>query len=315
MLSFEQNNNQIALIDGNDFKKGSGLYLYSQYEKGKHIDEAEEITEALHDVYDGDIMMNDIESGKKIVIGNQDQHFDNQLNLYGLNKYQLSPFQHTDEMKAIAIYGKSGAGKSYFVAEYIQNYLKLHNNYARILFWSQKELADDKNFNHLQMFMKQIDMNDQLENPFTIEDIKSAESKLKEKNEPSKPTLCIFDDCLSMHPYALKTILYSIQSFLKLGRQYRITVLITNQQSNEFTKTKLINDNTSHIVYFLHNNKNNLNQLLVKKHGFSQKEADFIVDIPTRWILLNDAFVLTQVSCFTIDRFKDYIRESTAKRR
>lgn len=91
------------------------------------------------------------------------------------------------------------------------------------------------------------------------------------------PVLAIFDDVSTFDKKTLKAVMHTRDDFIKVGRSLGIHVIVTNHIINDGVLSKTLHNMSSHVVYFLKNQKAKVEQALKDRHKFKPDMIDFLV--------------------------------------
>lgn len=149
---------------------------------------------------------------KKIYLNNQESEDYKTFNSLHLEKgiFQLIPNKKHDRA-TIAILAPAGAGKTYFTAEFIKQYIKAYPN-NEVFFFSEKPV--DKIIDDIQKVQRVKIDDDIIDNPIDYNELKNC--------------LAIFDDIDGLTK-KYKNPVYELRDKLyKLARANKVSVIATN---------------------------------------------------------------------------------------
>ena len=204
--------------------------------------------------------------------------------------FQPFPNTHT-ERQIVFCSASSGAGKSYWVNQYLQNYKKCYPNRDIYVF---SMIADDKSFNVKGMNYVEIN-EDLVSDPINIIDFKDS--------------IVIFDDIdqISSKPVKL-AVLTILKQICELGRHYNISCAITSHLMNKGNETK-VQINESHIVTLFLKSGSSYNTYLRNYMGLSTKQIKRLKAIDSRWISIYRRYpnvVYSEREIILLDKLEDY---------
>lgn len=180
----------------------------------------------------------------------------------------------------IYISAPSGAGKSYFTAEYILEIRKKFGKKREIFIFSRvdedKSLDDKLPAKYVTRVPLETELWDDV--LFTPEDFKNA--------------ICIFDDIDSIQNKKLcKKVQALRNNMLETGRHSKITVISTSHQIQNFMETRqLINEAQAVVLFPRSSSKYHIGSFLEKHMGLTLAQINEIYNLPTRWIYLHKQY-------------------------
>jgi len=208
-------------------------------------------------------------------------------------KSKFIPLPNVTENKPdhILIVGQTGAGKSYFIADYIQEIKQVDNKAVFVFTASIKPEPYDK-LNPIRVDLKLL-----LNIPLNMDHLTNS--------------VCIFDDVERIEePY--NKIVKNLQSkLLEEGRKHNINVissshLLYNKLNvsilNEVQKVVLFKNaiSSSHLIKFL------------KEFGLTNKAIHYIRNLQGRYILISKIFpqyLVSENEIILFSKFDDYLNE------
>jgi hypothetical protein len=205
-----------------------------------------------------------------------------EIQLEGNNVFELVPNTKADR-DVIYYAGPSGSGKSFAMASYLRNYKKTFKERPVYLF-SEKE-SDDvldsiKDLKRVKMDEQMI--NDPLD--------------LKDFNE--EPCCVVFDDIDSLEK-KLKVAVYTLlNKLLKVGRSYKISVLVSSHSSCDGASTKSMLNESSIIVFYPTCYNRSIKYLCENYIGLNKKDIEKLRSHKSRWC----AYVKTFPSCIVQEK-------------
>lgn len=199
----------------------------------------------------------------------------------GYNKISLKgnghivPFPNIDEREVIYIAGKSGSGKSTYASQYIYNYLQCFPK-NKVYVFSRLKMSDVLK----AMGCIEIPINENLTDIDIHKDMEDA--------------LCLFDDIDTIRDKNLRDSVYAIQSdILETGRHRNIHIVITSHliNGNDKKKTRTVINEANKVTFFPRGgNQHGIKYFLQHYSGFSKKQIESIMNIPSRWITINQDY-------------------------
>ena len=166
-------------------------------------------------------------------------------------EFMLSPDKDTERI-TMYVCGSAGSGKSYFVAQYVQEY---HKTFKNNMIYLISENDEDPAFDKLD-YVKRIVIEDLHENPIDW----------REFNE----CLVIFDDIDSIKGKLGKTIDELRDKLLKNSRKFKVSVISTSHDACNGRETKSVLNESKIIVFFMLNYNRSLKYLLENYLGLGK---------------------------------------------
>jgi hypothetical protein len=168
-------------------------------------------------------------------------------------KFQVVPDKDKDRT-SIFIVGRNGSGKSYWIKDYITEFIKRFPKYPIFLFSSKNE---DENLDKITKIKRvPIDVSF-IEDPINYEDLSSS--------------LCIFDDIDGLRGKLKDEIYYLRDKILKNGRSYKIHIISTNHDATGKDVQAPLNESDM-IVFFMKNYNRCLRYLLENYIGLEKEQ-------------------------------------------
>lgn len=169
-------------------------------------------------------------------------------------RFQLVPTSNLNNPDTIYICGAAGSGKSFYIAQYLSEFIKYYPKY-RIYLFSQK--TEDKHLDSL--ITKRIPLDKLPEANFEAEDFKS--------------TMVIFDDIDVISDKKINTATFElVDKILEIGRSYQTFCLMTMHLASNREQTKRILNRCTHFVFFKKSAGRNLKYALENYLNFEPKE-------------------------------------------
>jgi len=173
------------------------------------------------------------------------------------------------ERDCIYVAGMAGSGKSYYMMQFVKEYIKVYPKRNIYLFSYKNE---DKSLDSIKK-IERIDINDKdfLNEELTYEDFKSS--------------LVIMDDVDCVPNKKLKTkILNLVNQLLQIGRSYEITVCWACHEVLNSHETKIILSECHSLTIFPRTMGNRkLKYLLEEYFGFDKQQIQKINSLKSRW--------------------------------
>jgi predicted AAA+ superfamily ATPase len=208
--------------------------------------------------------------------------FVKEIKLEGENKFEL--IQNTKADRDVIYYsGPSGVGKSHAMASYLRNYKKSFKDRPIYLF-SEKE-SDDVLDSIKDL--KRVKMDEQMiTDPLDLKDF----------NE--EPCCVIFDDIDSLEK-KLKVAVYTLlNKLLKVGRSYKISVLVSSHSSCDGHDTKSMLNESTIIVFYPTTYNRSIKYLCENYIGMNKFDIAKMRSHKSRWC----AYIKTYPSCIVQEK-------------
>lgn len=204
-------------------------------------------------------MIKDDPKNKNVKISVSDEEKDNKVvkffNSLELQdgKFQVIPDKKKDRT-SFFIVGRNGSGKSYWIRDYVLEFIKIFPNYPIYLFSSKKE---DENLDTIKK-IKRVPIDETfITDPLEYEDLGMS--------------LCIFDDIDGLRGKLKDEIYYLRDKILKNGRSYKIHIISTNHDATGKDVQAPLNESDG-IVFFMKNYNRCLRYLLENYIGLEKEQ-------------------------------------------
>lgn len=195
------------------------------------------------------------------VTSEEDKHkrveFFQNLELEEGERFQFVPDKKRDRT-SLMIVGRNGSGKSYYIAQYLKEFIKMYPTYPIYLFSSKNE---DTNLDTIKQIIR-VKIDDSfVTNPMKYEDLDKS--------------MCIFDDVDGFRNTAklpMRNEIYHLRdTILKNGRSYKIHIICTNHDSTGRDVTACLNESDA-IVFFMANYNRSQRYLLESYVGLDKDQ-------------------------------------------
>lgn len=196
----------------------------------------------------------------------------------------------------IYIAAQTGAGKSFFCAQWLRYYREIYPDRPIYLF---SRVAADENYDKIPGGVIRIAIDNSLiENPI---DIKAE----------LKRSVVVFDDIDSAtYSKPLKEALHKLQiDVLCNGRDQAnlgddVSCLITQHQITNYARTRPFIFESSDLVFFPHQGGDNqIKRCLEAYVGLGKTEIERIVSLPSRWVMVHKSapmYVMYETGCYML---------------
>jgi hypothetical protein len=177
-----------------------------------------------------------------------------------------------NERDCIYVAGMSGSGKSYYIKDYVLEYIKKFPKCEIVLFSFKNE---DKTLDAVKK-IRRID-------------IYNAEFLNEELDTPDfEDTLVIFDDIDCIPDKKLKNkLLNLLQQILQIGRSYHVTVCFACHEVCNGHETKpVLNECHSLTIFPRTMGNKKLKYLLENYFGMDKEQIEKVKNIESRWVTI-----------------------------
>ena len=182
-------------------------------------------------------------------------------------RWQIVPNSVYGDPHAVMICGRSGSGKSFWLAEYLMQFVKYYPKY-RIYLLSQK--TEDKLLDKIPN-LKRIPLESLPDAEFEAEDFKES--------------MFVADDVDVISDKRVDKACFDlINKVLEVGRSYNTYSCITMHLSANGNQTKRLLQRATHFVFFKNSSNHGTEYVLNEYFGFDTKELRAIQKIESRSI-------------------------------
>lgn len=185
----------------------------------------------------------------------------------------LQPLPNFKTHEKIYAAANSGAGKTYYIANFIKQWQKKKQNKDKpVYIFSAVE--KDETLDALPNVERiGIDSN-LIEEPITLEDLASS--------------FIIFDDIDTIAHPALKKIVLGLRDHaLQAGRHYDITMACTSHVVSNYSKTRILLSEATSVTFFPKSSGSfQIRKYLETQAGFSKEQIQKFLKQPSRWVTL-----------------------------
>ena len=237
----------------------SKFTYHKKTKKEFDLDKLYEIIKSVQGIED-DFDFSELEDDNKALVGNGISKTHMKLKS---GRFQIVPTNNINDPDTYLIVGKAGSGKSFLIAQYLQQF-KIYYPKYRIYLFSQK--TSDK---HLDSFItKRIPLDKIGPAQFTVDDFKN--------------TLVIFDDIDTIDDKEVNKATFALlQMILEVGRSNGIFTIMTSHLATDREKTKRILNRCTAFIFFKKSSGRNTTYCLEEYMGFTHKEAKALYKIDT----------------------------------
>ena len=185
-------------------------------------------------------------------------------------QFMLSPDKNTERI-TMYVCGSAGSGKSYFVAQYCEEY---HKTFKSNPIYLISENDEDKAFDSKD-YIKRIEISDLDSNPLDWKEFENC--------------LIIFDDIDSIKGKLGKTIDDMRDKLLKNSRKFRVSVISTSHDACGIKLKSVLNESKT-IVFFMMNYNRSLKYLLENYLGLSKNVIEKLKNSKSRWTAFTKSY-------------------------
>lgn len=194
------------------------------------------------------------------------------------SKKPINIIPNATKREVLYVVGKSGSGKSYFIAKYCHAYNILFPE-NDIYFISAKDLVEDGEVFDNVKNMKQLDLTD-LE---LMKDLTQINASVHFKN-----SLVVFDDVEGFDKNITKYVDLLLENLLELGRSTHTYIILARHTFYDAKKTKKILNELDKLVIFNKTINRFAFDYLCKNYlSFDKKQIYKILNSNGRWTLIS----------------------------
>jgi hypothetical protein len=203
------------------------------------------------------------------------------IELDGDAMFQPIPSADEDKREVWYIAGASGSGKSYFARGLAEAYKKLYPDREIYLI---SKLNDDETLDKMKVGKpKRINVNTLISHPPELDEFKDC--------------MVLFDDYDTFSPPYDKIVMRLIDDLATMGRHTRTTMCLMTHRLTNYSKTRLVLNEATHIVvYPLATSFHPLKYLLKQYVGLDEKEVRAIKSSGSRWVCFHKNFPQYQIT-------------------
>lgn len=276
MLTFEDENSEklVEIIDAPHIKQ-KNVYLIKDINSfnGSHNEKEKKYFET--------IISNKLK-GEEVVIDNKKKSSFNQM-ILNEGRFEYIP-DLKRERDVILYLGMAGSGKSYQINQYLEKFRNTFKDWPIYLFSEKTEDISIK---------------------VPVKRIRLDQSLKQLKWEDFEETCCVFDDIDGLKK-ELKEIVYTLRDkMLKLGRQKRINVLMSNHNCTDGLDTKTALNEARVIVCFPANYNRSLKYLFESYVGLNKEQIKTVKSLPGRALYFLKTYPNIVISETMISLIKD----------
>jgi hypothetical protein len=177
--------------------------------------------------------------------------------------------------ECIYVTGQSGAGKSYWIANYIRQFQKMYPEREVYLL---SKVENDPAYEDIKMTKIQFDDTWE-DDPIELADLDEG-------------SLVVFDDADRIANKKIKDNVEHLRNeILEEGRHKGIFAIITSHKGTDGKNTKIILNETSKVIVYPRTMvKRHLYYILEQYYNLSKKQIKKIEELNSRWVLVNRDF-------------------------
>lgn len=205
--------------------------------------------------------------------------------IFILNDGILSPVPDiAKERDTIFVAGKSGSGKSYWTAGYLDNYCQLFPDNDLFMFSNVREDPAFARFEEGGPKRTKDKMTRIVLDKDYLEEIESGESI---NAEDLANSAVIFDDVDMITNKKIKEHIVNLRrECLEVGRHYNITVICTAHRICNNSQTKdMLNECDKTVIFPKSSNKQGITYFLSTYENFNTNQIRELLSLPSRWVM------------------------------
>ncbi len=178
------------------------------------------------------------------------------------------------QRKCVYVTGPSGSGKSTFVAQLAGVYKNLNKKNPVILF---SRIGEDESIDQINPTRVTIS-EDLLSNPIQPSELENS--------------MTIFDDTDTIRDKKVLNEIINLQNdLLETGRHQDINLVIVSHLMSDYKKSRIVLNESDLIVFFPKSGSLNQINTVLKKHvGCTQKQIDNMMKLPSRWVAVHNKY-------------------------
>lgn len=202
------------------------------------------------------------------------------IKLEGDDKFQVLP-NINSERGIFYISGNSGSGKTTYVKSYVKEYKKLYPKNKLYLI----SVLEENEFSSLGV--KKLD----------VEKLSGALIDIKVIMKDLINSLIIFDDSDSYTEKGTKAFCYSLLDNIgQTGRHFNISLIVTSHVLSNYSKTKVILNESHSIVVFMNNYNMKMKIFLETYANIDKFMIDKLRKIKSRWVCINKQYPINYIT-------------------
>lgn len=214
----------------------------------------------------------------------------NEFNINDDGKFVQLPRKVKGEKQRdnLFIAGASGSGKSYYTANYAEEYTKMYPDNKIYLF---SRVLDDERLDNIEK-LQRIVINDELiDDPIMTEELANS--------------LVIFDDIDTIKNEELKNeIMHMRQDILEIGRHPNIYCISTAHMLTNYKETRSLLNESNEVIFFPKSSGTKQIKYFLQSHaGMGSKDIKKVFNLKSRWVMLSKnypQFILSEKSIYLV---------------
>jgi hypothetical protein len=198
-----------------------------------------------------------------------------------------------NECESLYLWGNMKSGKSWQVKNYVQEWQRMHPDWADQVFCISRLEEDPGSLDHIEG-LQRIQIGED------FEPIKSEEFP--------ENSVIVFDDIDSVDAISKKahnSVQTMMKDMLKVGRHHNLWVIVTNHLGSEHNKTKDIL-NACNVIYCFPQGTSamTMDYVLTKYGNMSRKDIEHMRSFPSRWFAIRRSYpaaVIHEKGCYLLN--------------
>lgn len=221
-------------------------------------------------------------NGEKIYL-NPDIHINSLKEFDAPEDGKIVPIINTELRDNLYVASQSGAGKSFFVAQWVKNAKKYYPDNKVYLI---SPIKDDKAYDKLNHYATDL------------EDLEQLSALAQLTPELLKDSFVIFDDTDTIKDKTVAKIVNDLRdTILSTGRHTDTKTVITSHLISNYDKTRLVlNEATDVVLYPKSGSRYGIRQYLKTYVGLEKSDIDKIMSLNNRWVYISKTY---PVYCIT----------------
>lgn len=201
--------------------------------------------------------------------------------------FKIYPTQDKDQRDSIYITGPAGSGKSTFISQFIEEYIKLYPKRSVVLFSNKSE---DKALDKYKPLRIPLNF-DLVDDPIELDELEKS--------------LVIFDDIDQITNKQIREAVFNLRDrCLEEGRSKGISVCSVSHQITNYKASRICLNEADYVVMFPKSGaKYQINYFLKNYGGLNKDQVNEVMNLPSRAITLHKRYpmcVIYQNGCMVL---------------
>ena len=204
----------------------------------------------------------------------EDMHGEKHMVDYIVKKSEHIQVMPSSKHCAVAVYGPSGVGKSYFVSNFLTEYRKKFKNKAIYVFSPIKDEAGYIKNKAIYIKMDESIIAD----PLQVDEFENS--------------ICVFDDIEATNKVFYPIISNFRDRLLEIGRHNNIDIISIHHVIQGGVATRKIINESDMTVIFPRANFNSIEKLVKGYYGFTKPDVDYLRNLgkSSRWVCIKRSY-------------------------